>query len=171
MEKLKTTATSEGDTTSTTPESVTGGYSQEVSSDVAGLHDIATDQTVTPQTKKIAEEVIKVVKEGGQYRALLESLQKAGNETKTQVENYKGGLQQVNGWLIGVVLFVAVTFVSTTIMVYWDKIVSGASDKELYLQYNQLYKQYSDAISEQQLRVSDLQHSIEMLRAKNPGLK
>lgn len=98
-------------------------------------------------------------------------LEKNSDALERKIENYRSELQKVNNFMIGVVVAVSIAFIVTTLTLYWDQILATKSDKELYLKYNDVYKNYSDATNSQQMKISDLEQQIELLKARNSYLK
>lgn len=86
----------------------------------------------------------------------------------------KKDIERINGIMVGVVIFIAVTFIVEICTMNLDRI----KDKDLYLQYNQLYKDYFDEslkskenINQEILKINDLENRFELLKGKNPYLK
>lgn len=82
--------------------------------------------------------------------------------------------------IIGVLIFIAVTFLSTISLMFFDLI----KEKDIYLQNNNLYQNYSERsmdliekINELENKINEgkefskLQHDLESLKTKNPYLK
>ncbi len=83
-------------------------------------------------------------------------------------------ISQVNLIMIGVVLFIVITFIIEIYHTNADRI----KDKDMYLQYTQMYKDYFDESSElkevvnnELLIIKDLENKLETLKARNPYLK
>jgi len=90
------------------------------------------------------------------------------------IENVQKDVQQVNYFMVGVVVFIAVSFLISMYTTSIDRI----SDKTLYLQYDTMYQQYSDKnsamsdeINQQQITIDNLQNQLQLLKASNPYLK
>jgi uncharacterized membrane protein SpoIIM required for sporulation len=76
--------------------------------------------------------------------------------------------------MVGVVIFIVVTFLIEIWSMNYDRI----KDKDIYLQYTQMYKDYFDEssklkeiINEQKFNVNNLGNNINLLKIKNPYLK
>jgi hypothetical protein len=83
-------------------------------------------------------------------------------------------IERVNNLMIGLVIFIAITFIVEIAVMNYDRI----KDKDIYLNYNQLYKDYFDESSElkedinvQKTELNNLNNKIETLKARNPYLK
>lgn len=108
----------------------------------------------------------------------ISKLDKEGDGFREKLKNYNSGLSSVNNFMVGVVLFVSVTFIVTIISLFRDQILADKADKEIYLKYNDVYKIYSDQISSLKDKVTDekneinnLKNQLDLLKAKNAYLK
>ncbi|OGF66502.1 hypothetical protein A3I27_00720 [Candidatus Giovannonibacteria bacterium RIFCSPLOWO2_02_FULL_43_11b] len=90
---------------------------------------------------------------------------------KKRIENYQSDLQKVNNFIIGIVVAVSIAFVVTTLTLYWNQILATKADRELYLKYNDIYKNYYDSVYQQQKQIDQLNSNLELLKAKNSYLK
>mgnify|MGYP001585988136 CR=1 FL=1 len=95
-------------------------------------------------------------------------------EFDTLAEKQKSDQNFLLAIMVGVVIFLTVTFVVEIYTTNLDRI----KDKDLYLRYNDLYEQYEkknselgDKVSDQRIEINDLRNEIEMLRARNQYLK
>jgi len=79
----------------------------------------------------------------------------------------KKDLEKINYLFYGLVIFVAISFLIEIYSMNMDRI----KDKDLYLNYNSMYKDFFDAQTQQQKDVQDIKTSVELLKAKNPYLK
>lgn len=95
------------------------------------------------------------------------------------LKDYKNELNKINNFLIAVLLFVSITFIVTTISLFWSGILSNKDEREIYLRYDDIYKNYSDQVedlksilNQQKLESNDLKNEINNLKAaKNTYLK
>jgi hypothetical protein len=108
----------------------------------------------------------------------FKKLNEERNDFKNDLRNYKGELRKVNNFLIAVLLFVSITFIATTLSLFWSGILSDKNDKELYLKYNDTYKNYSDQnnklndiVNQQKIEINNFKNEADILKAKNPFLK
>ena len=93
---------------------------------------------------------------------------------KQAIETVEKDITKINYLLVGVVIFIAVSFLISMYTESMDRI----SDKTLYLKYDTLYQQYSDKnsqmsdeINQQKITIDDLQNQLQLLKASNPYLK
>lgn len=96
-----------------------------------------------------------------------EKLAKVKDETKRDNE-------KLSNIMAGVVIFIAVTFLIEICTMNMDRI----KDKDMYLQYTQMYKDYFDEsskmkeiINEEKINVNNLENNINLIKIKNPYLK
>jgi beta-lactamase regulating signal transducer with metallopeptidase domain len=95
-------------------------------------------------------------------------------DTQKEIEHIREKVAQVNYLMVGVVIFLAVTFVIQIYVTSMDRI----KDKELYLKYDNLYEKYNDKIVETGNKYyllekdsNSLKNSFEVFKAKNPTLQ
>ena len=88
-------------------------------------------------------------------------------------ENKKDNEKLFNG-MVGVVIFIAVAFLIEIFTMNNDRIV----DKEMYIQYTQMYKDYfeesskiKENVNEEMIKLNNLENEFELLKAKNRYLK
>lgn len=79
----------------------------------------------------------------------------------------KKDLEKINYLFYGLVIFVTISFLIEIYSMNMDRI----KDKDLYLNYNTMYKDFFDAQIQQQKDIQDIKMSVELLKAKNPYLK
>jgi len=82
---------------------------------------------------------------------------------KNKFDEYEKKISRSDSWMIGIVIFFCVTFVSTICLVFFDLI----KEKDLYSNYNNVYKVLTDQTTNQELKIKDLENVIEVLKAKN----
>ena len=97
-----------------------------------------------------------------------------GKSFKQDLGDYQKSLKRVDNLLIGIVVVVSVAFITTLSLVFFDLI----KDKDLYLQNNNLYRDYSDKnikfsdiINDQKVEISNLKNEIQRIYDKNSYLK
>ncbi len=103
--------------------------------------------------KEIQAELVQLKKEEGDFKDLLGEYQK--------------GLRRTELFLITITLVVVVAFVTTISLVFFDLI----KEKDLYLKYDDVYKNYSDQSSDSKIQINNLENEIQLLKAKNSYLK
>ena len=101
-------------------------------------------------------------------------LKKDGEKFKKDLEEYHRNLRRVDSFLITITLVVVVAFITTLSLVFWDMI----KEKDLLLNYNNLYQNYSERnielnnkINEQKIEINNFRNQLDILHAKNPYLK
>lgn len=82
------------------------------------------------------------------------------NDTKSDL---KDKLKEQNQLIIGVMIFVAITFLVSWIMIVNDNL----RDKDMYLEYFSLQKDSIQSNYEIEIEVLELSHEIEMLKVQN----
>ncbi len=87
-------------------------------------------------------------------------------KAKSEFENYRKSLRRTDRMLMGITILFAVSFVVAFYLIVFDSI----KEKDLYLQNNNLYQNYSsrnselrDKINEQQIEINNLENEIEVL--------
>lgn len=95
-------------------------------------------------------------------------------DPQKEIQRVEKDIERVNYFFIGLVIFVAVTFLIEIYTMNLDRI----KDKDLYLKYNDLYQQYAEKnselgekIFEQRIEINNFKNELELLRAKNQYLK
>lgn len=108
----------------------------------------------------------------------VNQLKKDFDQLKDDLNRAKKDVDKTNNFMYFVVLYVAVASIVAVLSIYWDGILSNKSDKELYLNYNEVYKNYSekndglkDTVSQQKIEMNNLRNEFNILKAKNPYLK
>lgn len=81
---------------------------------------------------------------------------------KLRTDNKKD-LEKINYLFYGLVVFVTISFLIEIYTMNMDRI----KDKDLYLNYNAMYKDFFDAQTQQQKDIQDIKMSVELLKAKN----
>ena len=83
-------------------------------------------------------------------------------------------IDRIWGLMLGLLAFVVISFLGTLFILICDQI----KEKDLYLEYNKFYKEYSEkniqlnnAVNQNLIEVNNLNNEIRMLKAKNPYLK
>ena len=97
----------------------------------------------------------------------LNLLKREGEKFKSQLEDYQKSLKRTDTLLIGIVVVVSAAFITTLSLVFFDLI----KEKDIYLQNNNLYQNYSNQSNEQKIQINDLNNELKMLRVKNSYLK
>lgn len=97
-----------------------------------------------------------------------------GKSFKQDLSDYQKSLRRVDSLLVGIVAVVSIAFVTTLSLMFFDLI----KDKDLYLQNNNLYQNYSerniklgDTINGQKVEISNLKNEIQRIYDKNSYLK
>lgn len=85
---------------------------------------------------------------------------------KLRTDNKKE-LEKINYLFYGLVIFVTISFLIEIYTMNMDRI----KDKDMYLNYNTMYKNFFDAQMQQQKDIQDIKMSVELLKAKNSYLK
>ena len=82
--------------------------------------------------------------------------------------------EKLSNLMVGVVIFIVITFIIEICTMNLDRI----KDKDMYLQYTQMYKDYfeesskmKDILNEEKINVNDLKNNINLIKIKNPHLK
>lgn len=108
----------------------------------------------------------------------LDHLEEEGVKFRENLKVYKSDLSKINNFLIAVLLFVSITFIVTTVSLFWSGILSNGNDKEIYMKYNDVFKNYSDQsnglkdiVVQQKIEINNLKNELDILKAKNPYLK
>ena len=108
------------------------------------------------------------------FRKVKGDIGKAQDDLQDIKRSVKEDINRVNNWVLFAVLFFAATFAVAIVSIYWDGILSNKSDRELYLKYDDIFKNYSDQtfelkdkIFEQEIEVNKLRNELEILRVKN----
>ena len=76
-------------------------------------------------------------------------------------------IDRLHGYFVAVVVFVVVSFLGTFYIISLDFL----KDKDIYLKYDDVYKNYADQNSDSKIQINNLENEIELLKAKNPYLK
>jgi len=76
-------------------------------------------------------------------------------------------IDRVNNLFIGLVIFIAVTFIVEIVMMNYDRI----KDKDLYLNYNELVERFMEKDTELQLKIQEQDFEIRQLKEEIPGLQ
>ncbi|MFA6252645.1 MAG: hypothetical protein WCV69_00020 [Patescibacteria group bacterium] len=104
----------------------------------------------------------------------LGALREEGKIIKLDLIDYQKSLKRVDNLLLGAIVVIAVAFITTISLVFFDLI----KEKDLYLRYNDLYQKYSeesaklkDEINNQKIEINNLGNKIEILKARNTYLK
>jgi len=97
----------------------------------------------------------------------IDDLEKESVDLKRRIVSYQGELHKVNSFMVGVVVAVSITFIVTTITLYWGEILNNKSDKDLYLKYNDVYRDYHESILDQQKQIEKLSSDLKVLKVKN----
>lgn len=90
-----------------------------------------------------------------------------GKGFKQDLDDYQKSLKRVDNLLIGIVVVVSIAFITTLSLVFFDLI----KEKDLYLQNNNLYQNYSEKNFEQKNEISNLKNEIQRIYDKNIYLK
>lgn len=98
---------------------------------------------------------------------LRKEIKSESDNFKKRLGEYERNLRRTDGLIIGVLIFVSVSFLTTVSLVFLDLI----KEKDLYLRYNDIYKNYSDQDVEQKIQINNLENELNMLKAKNAYLK
>lgn len=113
-----------------------------------------------------------------QIKKDFERLEKDFIQIREEMDKSKRDVDRTNNFMYVVVIFVAVSFIVAVFSIYWDGILSNKSDKDLYLKYNEIFKNYSDQnfelkdkVYEQEININNLKNEVENLRIRNPYLK
>ncbi|MHB8870975.1 MAG: hypothetical protein ACYC5G_00750 [Candidatus Doudnabacteria bacterium] len=90
------------------------------------------------------------------------------------IEHVKQDVKQVNYLMVGVVIFIVITFLLQMYTMSMDRI----KDKDLYIKYDDLYQKYNDRSDTTESEFNTLKQnfnslntSVELLKAKNSYLK
>ncbi|MFA4937499.1 MAG: hypothetical protein WC575_04440 [Patescibacteria group bacterium] len=94
-------------------------------------------------------------------------LKKEGEKFKSQLEDYQKSLKRTDNLLIGIVVVVSVAFITTISLVFFDLI----KEKDIYLRYNDIYKNNADQNSEMNIQINNIENELQILRAKNSYLR
>lgn len=107
-------------------------------------------------------------------RGEFDEVKKDLKDTRADVAISKKDVERTDKMMYFVVIFFAVNFVVAVVSLYLNTIQSGNSDRDLYLQYNELYKDFFDQnfelksqVYEQKIEINNLRNEIELLRTKN----
>jgi|SRR3989344_6467227 len=102
------------------------------------------------------------------------ALRREGESFKQNLKDYQKSLKRVDALLIGIVAVVSIAFITTLSLVFFDLI----KEKDLYLQNNNLYQNYSkenlelkNVINEQKIEIYNLNNKIQRIYDKNTYLK
>lgn len=114
-----------------------------------------------------AIELLTLMQASSELEKKFKTLEKDTDNLLKKNESYQSDLQKVNNFMVGVVVFIAITFIATTITLYWGEILNNKSDKDLYLKYNDVYKNYYDSVYQQQKQIDKLNSDLELLKVKN----
>jgi hypothetical protein len=102
------------------------------------------------------------------------TLKEEGKSFKQDLNNYQKSLRRVDNLLIGIVVVISIAFITTLSLIFFDLI----KDKDLYLQNNNLYQNYSDRniklnemINNQKVEISNLKNEMQRIYDKNSYLK
>ena len=79
----------------------------------------------------------------------------------------KKELEKINYLFYGLVVFVTISFLIEIYTMNMDRI----KDKDIYLNYNTMYKDFFDAQRQQEKDIQDIKMTVELLKAKNSYLK
>jgi peptidoglycan hydrolase CwlO-like protein len=120
----------------------------------SSLISISTD---TSSTLEIFDKKIKAI------RQKITSLNQRFDSLNKNLKEYEKKLQRSDSWMIGIVIFFAITFLTTIVLTALDSM----KDKELYSNYNNTYKSLLDKSIEQDLKIKDLENNLQVLKAKN----
>lgn len=101
-------------------------------------------------------------------------LKREGGKLGSQLEDYQKSLRRTDNLLIGIVVVVSAAFITTISLVFFDLI----KEKDIYLQNNNLYQNYSernvelsDTINDQKNEILILKNEIQRIYDKNNYLK
>lgn len=128
---------------------------------------------MTEVVSNLSEDTQPTVENQSSVRASGAGTLQVGEQTSTayHINPWQGDVERVKkdmmGFIIGIVIFITITFVVEIATMNLDRI----KDKDIYLNYNYLYKEYFDENSKLRNEVGDLKHQIELLRIKNSYLK
>lgn len=100
------------------------------------------------------------------------------SETDKKIQDVKNESKKDNERvymiMIGLVIFVVITFLIEIVVMNYDRI----KDKDMYIQYTQMYKDYFDESSKmkeiingQKIEINNLENKFELLKAKNSYLR
>jgi len=98
---------------------------------------------------------------------LRKEIQSESDNFKRRLGEYERSLKRTDGLIVGVLIFISISFLTTISLVFLDLI----KEKDLYLRYNDIYKNYSDQNVEQKIQIDNLENELNILKAKNPYLK
>jgi len=94
-----------------------------------------------------------------------QELQNESKNFERRLEEYERSLGKTDKLIIGSLIFIAVSFLTTISLVFFDLI----KEKDLYLQNNNLYQNYSetnsqlkDIIYERKIEVNNLKNELEI---------
>lgn len=121
--------------------------------------------------KQILEDKIAVMVGDGkkslqdETNRLKEQISKVEEETKRNIERYRDEVGRIDRFNTGVTIVVVIAFLTTMFLVFFDLI----KEKDLYLRYNDLYKDYfdknsdlSNEISQQRIELNDLKNQMKI---------
>ncbi len=97
----------------------------------------------------------------------ITSLKKEGEKFRSDINDHQKGLRKTDLFLVTITIVVVVAFITTLSLVFFDLI----KEKDIYLKYDDAYKNYSDQNSESKIQINNLKNEIQLLKAKNPFLK
>ena len=97
----------------------------------------------------------------------INALKKEGEKFRADINEHQRGLRKTDSFLITMTIVVVVAFITTLSLVFFDLI----KEKDIYLKYDDIYKNYSDQNSESKIQINNLENEIQLLKAKNPSLK
>lgn len=108
------------------------------------------------------------------FTKLRKELNSETENFKKKLEDYEKSLKKTDSLIIGALFFIGITFLSTISLVFFDLI----KEKDIYLQNNNLYQNYSDKnselnnkISDQKIEINNLINKVQKIYDKNTFLK
>jgi hypothetical protein len=94
------------------------------------------------------------------------------------LNRYEKKLDQLNNWIVGIAVFIGVTFIATQSLVFFDLIKEKDLGVRYSEKYNTLYEQYTEKAITLLQKITDLEkmtinfkNQLDMLHARNPSLK
>lgn len=145
--------------------------------DTSSLTTGPTQLSGVEKTSEIWVEIEKQAQSDPKAVALLElkqlikdevlTLKEEGKRFKQDLGDYQKSLKRVDNLLIGIVVVTSIAFITTLSLVFFDLI----KEKDLYLQNNNLYQNYSEKNFEQNNDILNLKNEIQRIYDKNNYLK
>ena len=143
-------------------------------SQISGVSETAWSEVERQASKESDPKALALLELRQFIKDEISTLKQEGENFKQNLKDYQKSLKRVDSLLIGIVVVVSIAFITTLSLVFFDLI----KDKDLYLQNNNLYQNYSgknlelkDVINEQKIEISNLKSEMQRIYDKNPYLK